>query len=94
MNARFIYTAIGFLSSFMGLPITSSAQDAGQQSRSAQVLREEWLFQADGSPDMDRTIAELLWTEQLAARIQTRQAPPDLSMDLAALKAIREKSLP
>ena len=91
MNARFIYTAIGFLSSFMGLPITSSAQDAGQQSRSAQVLREEWLFQADGSPDMDRTIAELLWTEQLAARIQTRQAPPDLSMDLAALKAIREK---
>ena len=91
MNARFMFVAVGFVCWPMYSPVASSAQDAGQQPGAAQVLREEWLFQADGSPDMDRTIAELLWTEQLAARLQTRQNPPDLAVDLAALKAIREK---
>jgi len=91
MNTRFMFVAVGFVCWFMYLPIMSSAQGAGQQSRSTQMLHEEWLFQADGSPDMDRTIAELLWTEQLAARLQARQNPPDLVADLAALEAIREK---
>lgn len=67
------------------------AQVTDRQSQSEQVLRDDWLFQADGSPSLDRTIAELLWTEQLAARLQKRENPPPLASELSELEAVREK---
>ena len=70
---------------------TAPAQEADRPSQSEQVLREDWLFQADGSPRLDRTIAELLWTERLAARLQGRENPPELAAELSALGAVREK---
>jgi len=68
-----------------GSPQTTSGDSA------AQILRDDWLFQADGSPGMNRTIAELLWTEQLAARLQSRGPAPLLGAELAALQAIRQQ---
>lgn len=67
------------------------ADEAQPPPQSEKVLRDDWLFQADGSPSLDRTIAELLWTERLAARLQDRENPPELAAELSALGAVREK---
>jgi len=91
MNIRFMFVAISFAWCSVYLPIAVGAEESDSQVRSEQVLRDDWLFQADGSPSLDRTIAELLWTEQLAARLQNREDPPELADELAALKAVREK---
>lgn len=91
MNARIIIATVGFVWFGVHSPIPAFGQDGDQEPQPERVLQEDWLFQANGSPDIDRTIAELLWTERLAARLQMRENPPDLAADLAALKIIREK---
>ncbi len=91
MNTRIMIATVGCALFGVHLSMVAFGEDAAQEPRLEQVLQEDWLFQAGGSPDMDRTIAELLWTERLATRLQTRENPPDLAADLAALKAIRER---
>ncbi len=91
MNIRFVFVAISFAWCSMYLPIAVGAGESGRRLGSEQMLRDDWLFQADGSPSLDRAIAELLWTEQLAARLQDGEDPPELADELAALKAVRER---
>jgi len=91
MTARFVFVVVFFVCCSTYLQGSIAAQDSLRQSQAAETLRADWLFQADGLPDLERTIAELLWTEQLAARLQARENPPDLAADLAALKAVRKR---
>lgn len=91
MTVRFMIVTTSLAWCCIFVPISTPAQEPGKQSKTTEMLRQDWLFQADGSPDMDRTIAELLWTEQLADRLRAREDPPDVAVDVAALKAIRKR---
>jgi len=56
------------------------------------VLRRDWLFQADGTPTVERALQEIQWARQLAARLQQDPRTPDLTAELGELDAL-ERSL-
>ena len=80
-----------WMAAFLLLGMTVPTARAVETAPAAKTLEADWLFQADGSPGIDHVIAELLWTEQLAARLQQRDDAPELAVELAALKSIRQQ---
>ncbi|MFA6543891.1 MAG: hypothetical protein WCS99_05675 [Limisphaerales bacterium] len=55
------------------------------------VLRDDWLFQAEGRPLAKRAEQELRWARDLAARLTHGTRAPDLSGDLGELNALERK---
>ena len=58
------------------------------QAESAEVLEEDWLFQADDRPTHERIRDEIRWTRELASRISERPGAPDLSEELTELDSL------
>jgi hypothetical protein len=56
------------------------------------VLRQDWLFQAEGKPLAERARQELKWTRELAARIAAHPKKPDLRRELDELEELALKS--
>ncbi|MDO4550600.1 MAG: LamG-like jellyroll fold domain-containing protein [Planctomycetia bacterium] len=52
-------------------PSTPEVVDLTQEEAEA-ILRREWLFQCDGNPTVARTLQEIQWTRDLAARIESQ----------------------
>jgi hypothetical protein len=57
-----------------------------------QLLRDEWIFQAESKPLDERALQEISWAREIAGRLKKSTRPPDLSPELTILKAL-EKSL-
>ena len=57
-----------------------------------QLLKTEWIFQAEGKPLDERALQEISWAREMAARLKKPSTPPDLSAELADLATL-EKSL-
>ena len=55
------------------------------------MLKTDWIFQAAGKRLAQRTLMEIQWTRELAARLQSNPATPDLSAELAELEEIARK---
>lgn len=55
------------------------------------VLRDDWIFQAEGRPLARRAAEELRWARDLAARLARGARPPDLSDELGALAELERK---
>lgn len=51
------------------------------------TLRRDWLWQADGQPDLSRARAELGWTRALLSRLSADPSGPDLARERAELAA-------
>jgi len=56
------------------------------------VLRRDWLFQAGGSPTLQRAANEIRWARELAARLQRSAAALDLSRELAELDRLEGRA--
>ena len=63
------------------------------------LLEADWLFQADGNPDAERTRKEIGWARELAERISSLEGirevsgdidPPDFTNELAELTRVEE----
>ena len=54
------------------------------------MLREEWLFQAEGKPLEKRAVQEIAWAREIAARMTNGANPPDLKKDLAELDHLQK----
>ena len=69
-------------------PTTPATADLTTQ-QSGELLRGDWLHQADGNPDKRRILDEIAWTRQLAGRIAaTKDHPLDFSKELSQLVAL------
>jgi hypothetical protein len=54
------------------------------------VLRRDWLFQADQRPTLERTLQEIQWARQLAARFRQNPKIPNLTSELAELTTLEQ----
>ncbi|MDP6849260.1 MAG: hypothetical protein QGI24_10785, partial [Kiritimatiellia bacterium] len=52
-----------------------------------QLLRDEWIFQAEGKPLDERALQEISWAREIAVRLKKSTRPPDLSPELTMLEA-------
>ncbi|MEA1949970.1 MAG: hypothetical protein U9N87_01180, partial [Planctomycetota bacterium] len=55
------------------------------------ALRRDWLFQADGNPTRERTVAEIGWARKLDARLKKNPKARDLSPELAELAKLEKR---
>ena len=55
------------------------------------LLEWDWLYQADGSPTVQRSLAEIGWARELAARLAALPGGPDFSAELAELAGLERK---
>ena len=53
-----------------------------------EVIRAEWLFQAEGKALDQRAVQESQWARAIVARLAKSQKPPSLDAELAALDAL------
>ncbi|MFC1601346.1 hypothetical protein ACFL34_03265 [Candidatus Sumerlaeota bacterium] len=60
-------------------------------AEAAALLKDDWLFQADHAPNVERVAREIAWTRDLAARLAKNPATPDLSGDLASIRALEDR---
>lgn len=63
--------------------------DAGKQVQeppaSAGMLEKDWLYQAERTPLAERTLQEITWAREIAARMSKVAGAPDLRAELAQL---------
>jgi hypothetical protein len=62
---------------------------ASDQARA--LLEWDWLYQADGNPFAQRSLAEIGWARDLAARLAAMPAKPDFTADLSDLATLELK---
>ena len=56
-----------------------------------ELIKADWLYQADGSPSADRALQEIAWARELAGRLTKMPKAPDLAAELAELTALEAK---
>ncbi len=56
-----------------------------------EVLRRDWIFQADGKPSVERALQEINWARELAARLRKNPKTADLSAELAELAELEKR---
>ena len=61
---------------------TSESEEFTAEEAEA-VLHADWLFQADGRPTVQRTLREIEWARELAARLKRNPKTPDLADEMA-----------
>ena len=64
-------------------PVTKADADS--------LLEADWLFQADDNPSPQRSLQEIAWARELAARLAAHPATPDFSTELAQLAELEGK---
>ena len=75
------------------LPATASrAADHSARKTATELLQQDWLFQAEDKPTLERIAEEIRWARELAARLKKNPRTPDLKDDLAELEK-QEKQL-
>ena len=82
--------------SAQAIPLPSVYEEPETRSLSSeegkQLLKDEWIFQAEGKPLGERALQEIAWAREMAGRLKARSSPPALSGELEDLAAL-EKSL-
>ena len=58
------------------------------------ILEEDWLFQADDTPTLDRIRDEIRWAQEMAERTQARSPAADLAGALRELDALTRRLPP
>jgi len=71
-------------------PTEPETRDLAPEEAQA-ALRRDWLFQADGKPSVERTLQEIGWARQLAARLRRNPKTRDLSGELAELDVLERQ---
>ncbi len=56
----------------------------------AELLRKEWIFQAEGKPLDQRARQEITWAREMAGRLRKSDNPPDLSAELDSLAKLEK----
>ena len=61
-----------------------------------ELIKNEWLFQAEGKSLKDRSLQEIAWAREMAGRLKKAASPPDVSEELASLAKLEQsvKALP
>jgi len=54
-----------------------------------EIVRDEWIFQAEGKPLDQRALQEIAWATEMAGRMADSANPPDLKAELAELKQLQ-----
>jgi len=71
-------------------PTTPQTRTLSSQEATG-ALERDWLFQAMGKPLPERTLDEIRWTRDLAARLAAGPNAPNLSGDLTELAALEKR---
>ena len=58
------------------------------------LIEADWLYQADDTPSPARTLKEIAWARELAARLTAADKAPDLTAELRELTALEAKLTP
>ncbi len=61
------------------------------KKESEELLKADWLFQANHDPSANRIQKEIKWARELAARISTMDKAPDLTKELKTLQTLEKK---
>ena len=77
-------------------PVKRRKGDKVTPEMAQRLIEEDWIFQADDTMTPKRTLQEIQWARELAARLSVFDCKPDLSSQLAALSdlEVRLQALP